>query len=536
MLSIVQFVILSMTAIYAQPSNERFNRALSFQGTIQDGAGTNLSGVHTLRVRIYADANGSQLLWQGHYSTTIDRGLFNVMLGTGTDTFPSSLDFSHPLWVGTQVDGESEMRPLTRLSASASTLSIPDNSVTQSKMGTDYVGSVSLNGKKVTSRGGDLNLVDGPNGRFIFDEQSSSLSIDGSHIGGGTPQTAIGTVYWSETGNKNTTPGTNYIGTYDSAAIEIHVHDSDLTTGGVIKLIPSHDAPNIISGANTNSITSGTYGASILGGARHSIDVDNDYSTISGGKANTIAAHAKNSVIHGGVANSIDDASIAASIGGGFFNEVKDSSYYATITGGLSLVAQGYAQTVMGRYNTAQGSAKFDTIIGDDRLLILGNGSSSDHRSNAFEVSNNGHSIVYHTNDSGFNHKAIEGATYKDNIIYAWGNVEVDGGAGKCNMIDRFGDVTATYNGVGDYTIVVRIVKPDGGMTYLESGAIAITTRNKSCVFPISGVYTHDSVSTSFPVNISQHTLGVQGGISTIQCQNTDSDFYFIITGRPKEN
>jgi len=81
---------------------------------------------------------------------------------------------------------------------------------------------------------------------------------------------------------------------------------------------------------------------------------------------------------------------------------------YNAIPGGLYLHTRSLAQSAMGMYNQTRTDLTFDATKtrsslpdANDWLFMLGNGSSVDDRSNAFEVSYNGHSIVNDWNGRG---------------------------------------------------------------------------------------------------------------------------------------
>jgi trimeric autotransporter adhesin len=87
----------------------------------------------------------------------------------------------------------------------------------------------------------------------------------------------------------------------------------------------SATSPNIIGGAEGNTVTSGAVGASLSGGGVSSFfqAVTDDYGTIGGGRGNTA----------GDNSGTTSDA-IGATVGGGEGNSATGS--YATIPGGLS--------------------------------------------------------------------------------------------------------------------------------------------------------------------------------------------------------
>ncbi len=393
---------------------------LSYQGQVTTTDGKAMNGTHHITTTLYSDRFGTNSVWQGEYNAEITNGIFNILLGSGNSPLPEGLEMNRPLWFGIKVDGTEEMRPLSQLSAAAYSLNVPDKSITQAKLADDV-----------------------------------QSAIFGS---GHTPK--VQGVSWDVNGN--TLGADSWLGSKDSFAVEIHTYDNDAANRGskrVMRYEWNSLSPNIIGGYQGNLVAAGIKGATICGGGANSvineirsdigtivggqsnlIDVNSDYSAIVGGSANIIAKQvfdgyigagtdnhihdtAGYGVVLGGIGNIIDNSCNYSFIGGGNTNLIRssgitNSGQYNTITGGSHLICQSYAQTVMGHYNLSQGNSTSSSITGNDRLLIIGNGADAFNRSNAFEVSDNGHSIVYHTN--GGTNSAITGATYKDNIIYAW--------------------------------------------------------------------------------------------------------------------
>ncbi|WP_181918233.1 MULTISPECIES: tail fiber domain-containing protein [unclassified Wenzhouxiangella] len=179
--------------------------------------------------------------------------------------------------------------------------------------------------------------------------------------------------FWRLGGNAGTSPETDFIGTTDDTALELHVDG-----GRGVRIEPATDtirdgfAPNLVAGAPNNTVTPAHYGATISGGRAnvvvdaygvigggHNNQAGNDdfstpvgwYATVGGGHNNT--ASGENATIGGGVSNAASGAS--ATLGGGSSNSV--GGHYATIGGGSSNKASGnYATVGGGRSNTASGS------------------------------------------------------------------------------------------------------------------------------------------------------------------------------------
>lgn len=257
-------------------------------------------------------------------------------------------------------------------------------------------------------------------------------------------------------GNDNSISGEySFIGGGKSNSVIHSLTGYNTISGGLSNEINA--TKSTISGGDNNTITNSIdviSGATIAGGASNT--VSSYYATISGGIGNTSSG--VNSFIGGGggiLTGGVNYGNTASGDGsivvGGSENE--SNTTYANILGGTGLKATGIAQTVIGVYNKVQGTAgnNINQILGDDRMFIVGAGTGRqvNLRKNAFEVSNNGHSIVYHNNTLS-NNSAIKGARYIDNTPIAWGYVDKNG-----NLVVNAGfGVTAVTPGPGSLVTV----------------------------------------------------------------------------------
>ena len=87
---------------------------ISYQGILTDEAGTPLpDGSYELIFRLYDKKNGGHTLWEEVQSVTCIDGLFNAQLGAFSAL---TLPFDMQYWLGTTVNGGSELTPRTQLS------------------------------------------------------------------------------------------------------------------------------------------------------------------------------------------------------------------------------------------------------------------------------------------------------------------------------------------------------------------------------------------------------------------------------------
>jgi hypothetical protein len=200
----------------------------------------------------------------------------------------------------------------------------------------------------LNSLSGNVSLAQGSN--ITITPSGQTLTIAASGGGSG----------WSLTGNAGTTPGTNFLGTTDSQALELKVNNAR-----ALRVEPTSGTPNMIGGFNLNSVTAGVVGATIAGGGLLNGNgnlVTDNYGFIGGGFTNRA----------GDLGGTTDDRE-AATVGGGFSNIANGAlsfigggqgnttnQVYGAIGGGVFNVTGGYAATVPGGVsNTSLGDYSF---------------------------------------------------------------------------------------------------------------------------------------------------------------------------------
>lgn len=107
---------------------------------------------------------------------------------------------------------------------------------------------------------------------------------------------------------------------------------------------------------------------------------------IGGGRQNRIITNAAYSSIVGGEYNTANGYSYTF-VGGGQYN--TGSGQYSSVIGGLNNTAQSYGETSLGLYSTT-GAGSQISYVSTDRLLSIGNGTSTTTRSNALTLIKNG--------------------------------------------------------------------------------------------------------------------------------------------------
>lgn len=89
---------------------------IRYQGTAVDTQGTPLEGPYTLTFRLYPAETGGTALWtETQPSVPLTKGQFSILLGQITSL--QSVDWTQPLWLSVQVNGEPELAPRQRITS-----------------------------------------------------------------------------------------------------------------------------------------------------------------------------------------------------------------------------------------------------------------------------------------------------------------------------------------------------------------------------------------------------------------------------------
>lgn len=467
--------------VVAQQTNSSDNRIISYQGSLSSHEGAPKNGIYQIVITLYTDEEGKQLVWQESYNATVTNGIFSVELGNGTTPLPSSQILDKPIWLGVTVGNTSEMRPLTRLGSSVFALAVAENSisseklqdgaVTRSKIGTDYVASVRIDGKKISGKGTSLNLESGPGMLLNYDEATNSLILSSNSggiggkqspqwignnpcgnnndgldvtntIGGGclNTTTPLAPGYASIIGGKSNTAS----GQYSVVAGGNHNMASPLPWASIIGGL-NNTASGVYStiGGGRNNNASGD--GSFIGGGGYS---DNPYppgifgntasgisSVVGGGYLNTAAS--KFTFIGGGESN-ITTGNYAA-IGGGLNNE---ANFASVIGGGINNTASGYGSFVGG--GGADGVANAGNTVSGNASAVVGGMNNS--VSEDFSIIGGGHTNTI-VGTLGAGNYAVIGGGEENTITGSHSTI----GGGKNNQIPNSQQYT-TISGGSDNT------------------------------------------------------------------------------------
>lgn len=221
-------------------------------------------------------------------------------------------------------------------------------------------------GESATIVGGSGNVVSARFG-FIGSGENNSAG-EYSFIGTGGSNSCVAERSFIGAGNSNT------IASGISRSAIVNGNQNVMTVSGI-----GATEGQFIGSGRFNAVKH-TF-SSIVGGDTNT--ASSAYTFIGGGNLNVVSG--SYSVVVGGQYNS---SSVAYTfVGGGQYN--TGSGQYSSVIGGLNNTAQSYGETSLGLYSTT-GAGSQISYVSTDRLLSIGNGTSTTARSNALTLIKNG--------------------------------------------------------------------------------------------------------------------------------------------------
>jgi hypothetical protein len=345
---LIPIPMLLALAVPVQPALAQ-GTAFTYQGRLNDNS-TPVNGNFDLTFALF-DTNSGGGAVAGpvtNLATLVSNGLFTTTIDFGPSVFTGA---SNWLQLAVRTNGGSGFTTLTpRQQIGPTPYAIYSES-------SGAANSVVSNGVSV----GQLNTPAAPaNGQVL------------TFIGGSMVWTnpASGGSGWSLTGNAGTSPGTDFLGTTDNAALQLRVNGVQ----GLTLTPTANNALNLTIGPFAGA-TIGGEGIVAFGGYSGAYDnVYANYSTIAGGFNNTINSGPE-SVIAGGQGNSIGGSDSA--IGGGFFN---------TVNGEGGAIPGGFNNLVSGVFGFAAGNGAQATNAGSFVWADNSGGTFASTNNNQFSV------------------------------------------------------------------------------------------------------------------------------------------------------
>lgn len=191
---------------------------ISYQGILENATGKPVAdGTHQLLIRLYTRQSGEIPVWEEDDAVQTNGGVFNILLGENQPV-PEAIASVGPLWLGVSVDGGPEL-PRSELTASPYALTVADGAITAQKMAVPFVGSLSVNGDPVSTKGGNVNFM-GTNGISLQVDPTTNAILIGTSatgtIGSGKGKLPLSNTVKSITGTQDQILANNSYGTKES--------------------------------------------------------------------------------------------------------------------------------------------------------------------------------------------------------------------------------------------------------------------------------------------------------------------------------
>lgn len=350
--------------------------AFTYQGRLNDGSSP-ANGTYDFRFKLFQDSLGNNQAGAAQLvgSVPVSNGLFTVTIDFGPGIFTGSnywLDVSVRTNGGISYTDLSPFQPMT-----------PTPYAIFANTASNLSGTISA--QQLSGMVPSANLTGLYGNAVTFSNAANSFSGNGSNLTGVNAATLNGlaaTNFWQTTGNAGTTAGANFLGTIDNQPLELHVNGTR-----AFALTPdasTNNAPDIVGGSISNSVTPGLVGTTIAGGSWNTVgptalfstnnpygdvgaypSIGASFSTIGGGFLNQIQSNATFSTIAGGGLNTIQNGSIQSTIGGGFGNTVSSNGYWSVIAGGTHHIINSQNGFIGGGWdNKILTNSSYSTIAG----------------------------------------------------------------------------------------------------------------------------------------------------------------------------
>jgi hypothetical protein len=227
---------------------------ISYQGRLLDTAGdpVNSAGLD-MSFRLYDTATGGAALWQEtQVGVPVENGLFHVLLGSTMPIPISALEDNATLWLGVQVDNDSEMAPRVQIASAPYAMvanTIADGAVTTEKIVDGAVTQAKLDAAvSVVPPDGSVTTAKIADGAVTIDKIADD-SINDRHLNLSTSE-----IYWGPNSEITSTspPGQTFLsfpdlepGTYIIYGLtQAYVDDVGDTRGGISFVI--NDGTNVV--------------------------------------------------------------------------------------------------------------------------------------------------------------------------------------------------------------------------------------------------------------------------------------------------
>jgi hypothetical protein len=353
----IRTLFISLTLLTGVIPTQAQGNAFTYQGQLTDN-GNAYTGNAEFQATLWSVPSGGTALATNSPTQVIvgvTNGLFVLPLNFGAN-FPGAERWLQ-LEVRTTIGAFTTLAPRQPLTATpyaitASNLSgtLPttqlSGAVASANLAGTYSGALTLNNAANSFGGSGAGLT------ALNASQLTSGTVPDARLEANVART---NQVWLRTGNADTTPGVNFIGTTDTNALEFKVNGQRNLRIEYATNASFGSSPNLVGGHPNNIVSNGFVGAVIGGGGLPLAPnrVGNHFATVVGGFANNASGYSATAIGNG--ARARGDYSIAMG------NSTEASGGASTAMGSITK-ASGSASTAMGAETEASGD--YSTAMG----------------------------------------------------------------------------------------------------------------------------------------------------------------------------
>jgi len=113
-LAIILMIFLTAYSLQLKAVHAEIPHLINYQSKLTDANGTPVTGTKQITFRIYDTASGGTPLWEETQSVTINRGIFNVLLGSSVNL---DLPFDEQYYLAIKIESDVEMSPRQKIAS-----------------------------------------------------------------------------------------------------------------------------------------------------------------------------------------------------------------------------------------------------------------------------------------------------------------------------------------------------------------------------------------------------------------------------------
>jgi len=177
-LNLIVILSISVTILYAVPAK------INYQGFITNSAGEPITASISIKFRIFDAESGGNLLWEEEQTINVNKGLYNVILGTGTTrvgSFKPSLFLGEGRWIETVISNE-PLTPRREITSVAYSMRASDAITLNGENAAKFKNIESINNMSGDTNG-NLSIVQGSNVTITSLDNTITISATAAQTG-----------------------------------------------------------------------------------------------------------------------------------------------------------------------------------------------------------------------------------------------------------------------------------------------------------------------------------------------------------------